>query len=685
MKPRSLKIRQADVRAVPDPARQQPDERRGAKRPEPEKGKGKGKGPSRPQSKAKATPKAAAQPATEIITSPSSTVLPTTSDSTSKPSDPPIYTKPSSSIASPEGQSRMIPGTPTPGTPRPEAAVSTAALPVATGNLCSVPDCVLPGGHSGPHKEDGLKTFSWTSQGGRVDLEGDDEMDSPTDLFSDSSPTSSEELQPEEDVQNERHRSKRKHGEGEEMMFYALEIDVDGESTQYLWNHPRKMAIRLSKKMMMKPKEHRWQELPLERKVDFDLAQAKELTNVLQSKALRALAAEEKVDHKRCIQMRWVLTTKSDGTAKARLVILGFQQPNLTEVQSSAPTLARISRNMLLATCINLGLRLRAGDVTSAFLQTSASIEDQDLTVWSTPELAVLFGAPPENLFLPLRVVKPFYGLVHSSREWYNGVSKTLVKTSWKKLVSDGCFFILVDPADNSIVGLAGIHVDDFLIGGLDGNPVFDEAFKALEGAYKPKTVHSDYTEKWTEEIEITKERASSPKAPATPAEVSQLQGLIGTLAWRSSQTSAHFQADVGLLLSEVPYATVDALQQANKLVREIKRTKQSLLFPSWRLPWQQLAVVVWADASNSNRPDKSSTIGILAGLAPSTILSGSKEQIALIQWRSSKTPRQVLGSNGAEVQSITEGEDLCFRLRALLAEINGQTVTRQNLISLCP
>ena len=67
---------------------------------------------------------------------------------------------------------------------------------------------------------------------------------------------------------------------------------------------------------------------------------------------------------------------------------------------------------------------------------------------------------------------------------------------------------------------------------------------------------------------------------------------------------------------------------------------------------------MVWADASNSNRPDKSSTI----------------------QWRSSKTPRQVLGSNGAEVQAITEGEDTCFRLRALLAEVNGVKIERRGL-----
>ena len=93
------------------------------------------------------------------------------------------------------------------------------------------------------------------------------------------------------------------------------------------------------------------------------MAQAKELSNVLQSKALRGLTKQEKLnlDPKRCVKMRWVLTTKADGSAKARLVILRF------------PTMNRMSRNMLLMTCSNSGFKIRSGDVTS--------LEDEELTV----------------------------------------------------------------------------------------------------------------------------------------------------------------------------------------------------------------------------------------------------------------------------------------------------------------
>lgn len=113
------------------------------------------------------------------------------------------------------------------------------------------------------------------------------------------------------------------------------------------------------------------------------------------------------------------------------------------------------------------------------------------------------------------------------------------------------------------------------------------------------------------EEIEVSKERATNRKAVATPSEISQLRGVIGSLSWQASQTAPQFQADVGLLLSEVPYATVDTLLRTNKLVREVRMVPQTLVFPHWNVPWQDLSIVVWSDASNSNRPDKSSTMGI--------------------------------------------------------------------------
>ena len=563
------------------------------------------------------------------------------------------------------------------------------------GCRCSVRDCSLPGGHQGPHEDEAGNKFSWTIYGGRVSLE-DDESKS---VASSSSSSSSEELMRDEPS------SKRDgfHPEATNESLFVLEIPVEQDDARFFMNHPKKAAIWLSKKMKEKGKEHRWQHLSLDQKRNFDEAQAKELSNVLQAKALRSLTQQEwaTFDPKQAMQMRWVLTTKTDDSAKARLVVLGYQAHNLTSVQTAAPTMSRISRNMLLTACANLKLKILSGDVTSAFLQASQSLDGDDLYVWAPAELAVLFGADPANPVLPLKIQRAFYGLVNAPRKWYDHLSSTLCSIGWKKLVSDGCIFILC--SGDEVVGLCGLHVDDILIGGKEGDEVFEKAMDALKQSYRwgkwedssfdyagchiqqakdfsIRIDQNDYTDRWIEEIEIKPERSKQEKSEATPQEVSQLRGLIGSAAWRASQTSPQYQADIGLLLSEIPYATVGTVLRANKLVREMKRTPQSLLFPSWGLPWRQLAILVWADASNHNRPDRSSTMGLVAGCGPANMLAGEPGQVALLQWKSSKTPRQCLGSNGAEVQAITEGEDLCFRLRALLAEIHGVTINRQNL-----
>ena len=112
--------------------------------------------------------------------------------------------------------------------------------------------------------------------------------------------------------------------------------------------HPNKSTIWMSKKMAEKSKEVSWQRLSLERKKDYDMAEAKELSNVLQAKALRTLTQQEWAELDHIMGMRWVLTSKSDGSAKSRLVALGYQATNLTQVQASAPTMSRLSRNFLL-------------------------------------------------------------------------------------------------------------------------------------------------------------------------------------------------------------------------------------------------------------------------------------------------------------------------------------------------
>ena len=154
---------------------------------------------------------------------------------------------------------------------------------------------------------------------------------------------------------------------------YACEIQVTDRDLRRLLKKPKKAAVWLSQKMMMeKGKEVDWRRLTETEKKEYDEAQAVGVSNVVRERAVRALTSRElaEIDHSKVVGMRWVLTRKSSGAAKARLVVLGYQAHNLLDVDKAAPTLSRTGRNMLLAAASNA----ETGDVTSAFLQSMASL-----------------------------------------------------------------------------------------------------------------------------------------------------------------------------------------------------------------------------------------------------------------------------------------------------------------------
>ena len=72
------------------------------------------------------------------------------------------------------------------------------------------------------------------------------------------------------------------------------------------------------------------------------------------------------------MSMRWILAWKklegSEGTkAKARLVVKGFTDPDLTTTRAESPTLSKIGRNCLLQLAASHRMKISMGDVKTAF------------------------------------------------------------------------------------------------------------------------------------------------------------------------------------------------------------------------------------------------------------------------------------------------------------------------------
>ena len=63
-----------------------------------------------------------------------------------------------------------------------------------------------------------------------------------------------------------------------------------------------------------------------------------------------------------------------------------------------------------------------------------------------------------------------------------------------------------------------------------------------------------------------------------TAQELSMLRSVLGTASWRAQQMSPQFAADVSLLLSATAQPVVQDLLDANKLVRDMRRSAAQAL-----------------------------------------------------------------------------------------------------------
>ena len=119
-------------------------------------------------------------------------------------------------------------------------------------------------------------------------------------------------------------------------------------------------------------------------KAEFDKAKKKDLDQWV-SNSVYSIARRAGVPLDRIISMRWVLTWKTadeDATkrkAKARLVVKGFTDPDLTAVRAESPTLSRLARHWLLQVAASSKWKLIKGDVKTAFLQGSKSEAERNI------------------------------------------------------------------------------------------------------------------------------------------------------------------------------------------------------------------------------------------------------------------------------------------------------------------
>ena len=137
-----------------------------------------------------------------------------------------------------------------------------------------------------------------------------------------------------------------------------------------------------------------------EEKEQFRVSKNIEVNNFIAAKAFETVPAHLLPSASQAIRMRWILSWKykQDGTkkAKARAVLLGYQDPCYEQRATNSPTTTRQTRQLQLQLAASLKFRMKKGDVTGAFLQSREY--PGELYCIPTPEICQAMGLPPESL-----------------------------------------------------------------------------------------------------------------------------------------------------------------------------------------------------------------------------------------------------------------------------------------------
>ena len=148
---------------------------------------------------------------------------------------------------------------------------------------------------------------------------------------------------------------------------------------------------------------------------------------------------------------RWVYTVKSSGAHKARWVVRGCGENDLSIDDTYAATLPATSVRMLFALAAHNNHFIRQADISSAFLNAPV---DRDVFVQEPTGFKTRPG-------MVCKLNKSLYGLRTAPRKWFETFAATLTKLHFSPLPTDPCLY-----RRGSV--FISVYVDDILLIGPD-------------------------------------------------------------------------------------------------------------------------------------------------------------------------------------------------------------------------
>jgi ribonuclease HI len=364
------------------------------------------------------------------------------------------------------------------------------------------------------------------------------------------------------------------------------------------------------------------------------------------------------------ISTRWVITTKEDGSKKARLVARGFEE--LDKIQSDSPTISKSVMRVFLSICSTLEWTVRTTDIKSAFLQGQSLDRD-------------VFIKPPsgfEDSKKLWKLKKCLYGLNDAARKFYLSVKSCLLRL--------GCEVSNLEPAlfvykSNGITsGIILCHVDDFLHGGDMEfrrkiiEPLENE-FKASRRAstkfkyvgfniiQSPECIYvnqNDYLD--SVGFEELPRRYVGPEVDLDADEYTLFRSMVGKINWLANGTRPDASFTMINLSTKFNRAHTSHLKEAVKAVKMLKTEKCDVVFPKLNST-QGLKLVVYTDASLANLNGVDSCGGHII------FLCDNDNMCCALSWHSGKLKRVARSTIAAETMALSSGIEEAMYLRQVI------------------
>ena len=427
----------------------------------------------------------------------------------------------------------------------------------------------------------------------------------------------------------------------------------------------------------------------------FQAAKAKEVVSWLSTETVRKIARSQ-IPEDQILRSRWVLTWKPlekpvDQTdpitgetkqvthkPKARLVILGFEDPQLENLARDSPTMGRDSRSLIFQFAASSRWRIRSFDIQTAFLRGRRQ------------DGRILGMDPPEEMRAHMKLkpweccelLKSAYGLCNAPLLWYEELKGALLSLNFKMSPLDPCVFALPRADGKGIHGIVGIHVVDGLGA---GDHVYESAIKELENRYPfGSKLETDFTftgihvhQNWDgsieldqckyiediPNIEVPKSRRQNLDQAVNDHERQSLRALVGSIQYAASNTRPDLSAKLSLLQAKITSATIKDLLEGNRLLQEAKAHKNTKITYK-NIPIHDLRFVSFSDASFASRANAQSQKGCLILAASKCIGEWQASSVSPLLWYSRKIARVVASTLASEAYALSGAVDLFSWIR---------------------